>query len=853
VHLAEHHEGRGEYERALEYAYRQLESEPWREEAHRQVMKLLALTRQRSAALAQYESCRRVLSEQLGIEPEAETRALYERIRTGNGESVSTPDVPKHNLPAQLTPFVGREEELAQIAELLQDPDYRLLTLTGPGGIGKTRLSLQAAAQQIGAFDDGISFVPLASVASPDFLASSIAQAVRLTLRGRDEPETQLLNYLAQKEMLLVLDNIEHLLEGADLLVEILKNAPRVSLMVTSREQLGLQAEYIFDISGLRFPETDEGRRLKVEDLTSYLQPSSFVESYSAVRLFVERARRVKRGFSLSPEAMPWVAQICKLVVGVPLAIELASAQVGQYSLAEIANSIKRNLDFLATSFRDVPRQHRSLRAVFDYSWGLLTDEEREVFRKLSVFRGGFDVEAAKDVAVKVVGSKNERRTLLDALMQQSLLQRTPEGRYEMHELLRQYAAEKLDSSPQERGATQARHARYFLAMAETAEPHLLLSSQKTWLDRLDLEHNNLRAALIWSHENGHIEVDLRLAAALNRYWWGRGHVSEGREYLTSALRLAEGKASEEPPEVEIVSESWPMARARAKALLMAGSLARIQSDFETAYSLLSESLTIFRELGERAAVSDALLALGAVTWHQGDYVPSRAFYEEAVAIKRELGDKATLTAALNNFGVLMMDLGDYPRALSLYDERLALDREIGNTEGEALTLLNQGIVYWYLLDYDKAYSRYKESLVLSEKLNHKPVMALALNALGFVAHDQGDYALARTRHRESLLLKREMGEKNGIVESLEGLARVASQAPPPLGDPVRAARLWGAAEALREAIGAHLTPTDRARYEPSIAATQSRLGMKAYRAANDEGRAMTPEQAIDYALGDES
>ena len=431
--LAEQGDARG----AIPPARRLLTLDPVNEAAHRELMRIYEQAGEHAAAVRQYQECMRILQAELGAAPQPETRALYERIKAGGGRGPqvsglpATPDVstpPRHNLPPQTTPFIGRAEELARIAALMSDPNCRLLTLTGPGGAGKTRIALQAAQTQLATFSNGVYFVPLAPIGDPASLVAAIADAVGFSFFSQatgDEQsmqQRQLLNFLSQKHLLLVLDNFEQLLPAAGLLVDILRAAPRVKILVTSRERLSLQDEWALSIGGMRVPAT--------------LDSPEGVEAYSAVQLFVHNARRAVVGFSLSEAERPFAVRVCQLVEGLPLGLELAAAWVKSLSCREIAEEIERSLDFLTTPLRDVPARHHSLRAVFEYSWRLLTEPQQTAFRRLSVFSGGFDREAALAVAGAAL-------PILTALVDKSLLYRRESGRYELHEVLRQYARRK--------------------------------------------------------------------------------------------------------------------------------------------------------------------------------------------------------------------------------------------------------------------------------------------------------------------------------------------------------------------------------------------------------------------------
>jgi predicted ATPase len=462
-HLASYHERRGEHEQVQGYAQRQLALEPWREEAHRQLVRALALSGQRAAALVQYEACCQVLTEELGVEPEGETTALYERIRDGKLDDLAR--APPHNLPVPVTPFVGREVEMAEIEECLGDPDCRLLTLVGPGGIGKTRLALEVAMTQVDAFEHGVFFVPLAPLQSADAIVPAVARVLGFSLSvdaRADAPQElaqyvtarqQLLNYLRQRNLLLVLDNLEHLLTGVDVVTAILRTAQEVRILATSRERLNVQGEHLYPVAGVDYLDGVDATRTEL--LLS-----------SAVRLFLHSARRVQPDLKATDENLAQVGQICRLVQGVPLAILLAAAWVGMLTPAEIATEIKQGIDILETSLRDVPERHRSVRAVFDHSWSLLAGREQEAFRGLSVFRGGFTRQAAQ----KVIGA-----TLRDltSLLHKSLLYRVSADRYDLaHELLRQYAVEKLEAAGRADEVRDA-HSTYYAGLIPQREADL--------------------------------------------------------------------------------------------------------------------------------------------------------------------------------------------------------------------------------------------------------------------------------------------------------------------------------------------------------------------------------------------
>jgi predicted ATPase/DNA-binding SARP family transcriptional activator len=724
---------RGVYTQAQTYALRQVELEPYREEAHRQLMHILARTGQRSAALSQYERCRRILTEELGVEPAQETQSLYERIRSAG-------EARPHNLPPQLTPLIGREGDLQQIAERLADPDCRLLTLTGLGGIGKTRLALRAAEEHIGVFLHGVYFIPLAPLSSVEFLIPTIATTLDFSFSGSEDPKIQLLNYLRAKEMLLVLDNFEHLLEGAGLLLDILKHAPEIKIIVTSRESLNVQAEWLFSVRELAFPAAHVTEK---------------IEGYSAVQLFSERARRIEANFSLSATTAPAVVRICRLVEGLPLGIELAAASVVALPCDQIATQIARNLDGLATRMRDVPERHRNIRAVFEHSWNLLSEEEQRVFRKLALFHGGFEAQAAQDVAAASPWT-------LASLLDKSLLRKSPSGRYEIHELVRQFAAEKLDDHPIERETTHERHCAYYSSFLHQRDEPLKVGRQKESLAEISAEIENIRAAWQWAVTHARLEAIALCLESLYYFCWARNWFHEGKRVFEQAegVALASGE-----------KDSLLVARIWARQAEFDGWLAH----YDEAKMRLQKSIDICRTLQEQQELALALDMLGRIEYYQGEYPQAKAHAQESLAICRQIGDQPGTAQALNTLGNVTCELAaDYDQAQLLLEESLAIAQQIGDLFGIARALINLGATAQETGDYTEAKQRYQESLRIYREIDYRHGQSASLSYLGQIASLLGEHASAKELLQEGLNLNRETGDRHAIAERLKQLGNVA-------------------------------------------------------------------------------
>jgi predicted ATPase/DNA-binding CsgD family transcriptional regulator len=767
-----------------------------------------------------------------------------------------------HHLPPQPTPLIGRAGEIATLRARLLNPEVRLLTLTGPPGTGKTRLALAVAADVVEDFADGVWFVGLEAVREPDQVVAAIAQALDVRETAGQPLIETVAAHLDGRHLLLVLDNFEQVLAAGMEVARLLTACPDLTVLVTSRAPLRLRWEHELPVVPLMLP--DPARRLDPRE----------IRQSPAVELFRQRAVAARPDFCLSAANAADVARVCMALDGLPLAIELAAARVKVLPPHAILQRLEQRLRLLTSGPRDAPNRHRTLRAAIAWSYDLLSDEEQALLRRLGVFVGGCLPEAAEAVAEGIGDGATEHTALdlLSALADQSLLRfdATPSGepRLRMLETVREFALERLAAAG-ELTDTHHVHAAYFLALAEAAEPHLTGAEQATWLARLEAEHDNLRTALAWVLERGTGELALRLGGALGRFWIVRGHASEGRRWLERAL-AAGGNA--------------PMSR-RATALHAAARLAWAQADFPAARAFAENSLALQQELGDTREIAATLNTLGTIAVREGDYAAGRDRFEDALALVRELGDTWRTAVALYNLGTVAVEQGDYPAARSFYEESLRLRRGLGDQAGIASSLdalgnlanvlgdhaaaqalceeglaLRRGlgdrfaIAYslWNLAlaaraqgDSSAARASIEESLALRRELGDRHGIAWSLHTLGLVALDQGDQTTARACWDESLALSQELGSVLGITNCLVGLARLAGTR----SQPARAARLLGAVEARREAIGYILPPSERAGHEAGVAAARATLGESAFATAWAAGRALSVEAAVAEAL----
>ncbi len=657
-----------------------------------------------------------------------------------------------NNLPIQPTSFIGREREIAEVKQRLANT--RLLTLIGAGGCGKTRLSLQVAADLLEDYPEGVWLVELAALTDPTLVPQAVASALGVREEpGRSLTET-LTDFLKSRSLLLVLDNCEHLVAAcAHLATALLRSCPNLRILATSREALGIAGETMWLVPSLSVPSPQ--RLPTLECLTQF----------EAVRLFIERATAIKQDFTVTNQNAPAVAQVCHRLDGIPLAIELAAARVKMMSVEQINARLDNQFRLLTGGSRTALPRQQTLRAAIDWSYDLLSESERSLLCRLSVFAGGWTLEAAEAVCADETIDEYEVLDLLTYLVDKSLVvveEQSEEVRYRFLESIRQYSRDKLVESG-EAAELHRQHRDWFLALAEQAEPELLDQNQTVWLERLETEHDNLRAVLEWSESGkSSAEAELRLTGALWRFWYVRGYLREGREHLMDVLSRTEALEG-------ITTE-------RAIALNGAGVLAYAQGDYTAARSLHEQSLVIRRDLGDKRGITASLNNLGIVAEEQGDYEIARSLHEQSLAVGRELGDQGSIADSLNNLGAIACRQGDYETARSLFEESLTIRRQLKDKGGIADALNNLGIIAQAQGDDLAARSFLEESLAIARQLGDKGSIADSLNNLGFMICNQEDYTAARSLFEESLAIRQELGDQGGIADSLNNLGMVAKE-----------------------------------------------------------------------------
>jgi predicted ATPase/transcriptional regulator with XRE-family HTH domain len=659
------------------------------------------------------------------------------------------PSQPETNLPLPATLFVGREEELSRLGSLLQSPTHRLVTLVGLAGIGKTRLALQVAHSQLDRFLHGVFFVSLAPLTSPETIVTTIANAIGFQFYEATEPQVQLLRYLQTKRMLLVLDNFEHLMEGTYLLPKIMQIAPGIQLLVTSRERLNLQGEWAFEVEGLPYPSNLEERSLER------------VETYGAVQLFLQSASRVNPGFRLDEKNQEWVVRLCQLMEGMPLGIELAAAWVRVLSPQEIAREIESNLDFLRASARDLPERHRSLRAALDHSWNLLSPREKAIFRQLSVFRGGFRREAAQEGT----GASLEDLT---SLLDKSMLKRVGEERYDLHELLRQYAATHLQSDLQEETRTRELHSNYYAAQLEQWGEMIASPRHMETLAEMDAEIDNVREAwncMVAHRQSANIAKSLR---SLWRFHDIRGRFQEGvvlmRQAATSLQAMDETEAALED------ERSIVLGRVLAQQGYFCAHLGR----YEEAREVLQQSLKLLRARTDRAALANTLSVLGFMKTRLGEFQEARQHAEESLALNRALGNHGEMVYCIITLSYIYLAQRAYETAHKLSSEGLAICRDVvGDPLAMEYCLLSLSAAASSLGQPAEAKQWAEESLEISRALNDRCSIGQILRRLGLISLELGEIERAEALLRQSVSQLREIGDRTLIADTLVDLGIV--------------------------------------------------------------------------------
>jgi predicted ATPase/class 3 adenylate cyclase/Flp pilus assembly protein TadD len=729
----------------------------------------------------------------------------------------------RNNLPLQPTPLIGREKEVSDVCNLLRGDETHLLTLTGPGGTGKTRLALQAAADLLDDFPDGTYFAQLATLTEGELFSSAVAETLGVRETGEQPLDEGLKDYLRERRLLLVLDNFEQVLGAAPAVTELLAAAPGLKVLATSRAQLGLYGEHVFPVPPLTLP--DLKRPISLERLTQY----------EAVGLFLERARAVKPDFEVTNESAPAIAEICVRLDGLPLAIELAAARIKMLPPKAMLQRLSSRLKLLTGGARDLPERQRTLRGAIEWSHALLDRGEQVLFARLAVFSGGRTLEAIEAICDAKGDLPVDTFDGVSSLLDKSLLRQEEgpgeEPRFVMLETVHEFAREKLQESA-EAGEITRTHAQYFLTLAEEAYPELKGANQLEWLDRLEAEHDNMRVALSWALEHKEAEVAIRLGGALWLFWFVRGYNSEGRRWLQEALAI-DGRGSSD---------------SRAMALAGVGWLAAHQGDLDRAQEACEEGLQLTANEASEARRC-LLVFLGWVAREREDYGRATQLFEESLALSKQMSDTYWHATSLSNLALVSHYLRDSERATELYEESMDLFRELGDKQSLAYCLNNLGMVVYSQGDLERAAQLTEEGVALVRELGARVDVALGLCNLGWIDLLREDLGRAADHYRESLSLSWDTGLTPLVQSALEGFACLAGAR----GEAERAVRLWGAAQSLHETKG---IPRDDDFFDEAdarISVVRSGIGEEQWEQARHKGRVMTLDEAVSYALEEEA